>query len=69
MICYVAVTVQRVRGCVAVEVAAVCAAPCVQFGRFNTFLLLFQIEESKGTSATTVTRGTIMCVNHARKRS
>ena len=30
-----------------------CAAPC---GRFNAFLLSFQIEESEGTSATTVTR-------------
>ena len=33
-----------------------CAAPCVRFGRFNAFLLLFQKEQSQGTPATTVTR-------------
>ena len=49
---------QLARGCVVAEAVAVCAAPCVQFGRFNAFLLPFQIEESKGTFATTVTRGT-----------
>ena len=47
------------RGCVIVEVVAVCAAPCIWFGQFNAFLLLFQIEESKGTSATNVTRETM----------
>ena len=36
-----------------------CAARCVRFGRFNAFLLLFQKEQSQGTSATTVTRGTM----------
>ena len=36
-----------------------CAAPCIRFDRFNAFLLLFQKEESQGTSATTVTRGTM----------
>ena len=50
---------QLVRGCVVVEVVAVCAAPCIQFGQFNVFLLPFQIEESEGTSATTVTGGTM----------
>ena len=34
-----------------------CAAPCVRFGR--AFLLLFQKEQSQGTPATTVTRGTM----------
>ena len=60
MICHVAVTV-AVRACAVVLVVAVCAAPCVRFaiGRFNAFLLLFQIEESEGTSATTVTRETM----------
>ena len=33
-----------------------CAAPC---GWFNAFLLSFQIEESEGTFATTVTRGSM----------
>ena len=47
------------RGCVVVEVVAVCAAPCIRFGRYNAFLLLFQIEESEGNSVTTVTRGTM----------
>ena len=32
-----------------------CGAPRVRFGRFNTFLLPFQIEESEETSAATVT--------------
>ena len=41
------------------QVVAVCAAPCVRFGPFNAFLLLFQKEQSQGTSATTVTRGTM----------
>ena len=35
------------------------AAPCVWFGRFNAFLLFFQIEDSKGTSGTTVIKGTM----------
>ena len=35
------------------------AAPCIRFGGFNAFLLLFQVEESEGTSATTVTMGTM----------
>ena len=43
--------------CIVAEVIAVCAATCIRFGRFNAFLLPFQIEESEGTSATTVTRG------------
>ena len=60
MIDHVAV-MQLACGCVVVEVVAVCAAPCIRFSRFNVFLLPFQIEESKGTSATTVTRGR----NHA----
>ena len=34
------------------------ATPFVCFGQVNAFLLLFQIEESVGTS-TTVTRGTM----------
>ena len=55
MICHVAVTV-AVYGCV---VAQVVAAPCNQFGRFNAFLLRFQIEESEETSATTVIRGSM----------
>ena len=49
---------QCARGCVVAEVVAVCVAPCIQFGRFNAFLLPFQIEESEVTSATTVTKGT-----------
>ena len=32
------------------------AAPCVWFGLFNAFLLLFQIKESEGTTTTTVTK-------------
>ena len=48
-----------VRGSVVAEVVAVCAAPCVQFGGFNAFLILFRIEESEGTSAITVTWGTM----------
>ena len=60
MICHVAVTVAVCAvQCVLAEVVAVCAAPCIWFGQFNAFLLLFQKEESKGTSATTVTRGTM----------
>ena len=58
MICHIAVTVVA-RGCVVAEVVAMCAQPCVRFGRFNAFLLLFQKEESQGTTATTVTRGTM----------
>ena len=50
---------QCMYGCVVAEVVTVCAAPCVRFGQFNAFLLLFQIEESEGTSATTVTKGTM----------
>ena len=38
------------RGCVVAEVVAVCAAPCIRFGQFNAFLMVFQIEESEGTS-------------------
>ena len=53
MICHVAVTVLA-HGCVVAEVVAVCAEICVRFGRFNAFLLLFQKEQSQGTSATTV---------------
>ena len=60
MICHVAVTVvAHVRLCCSQGCSSVCAKPCIQFGRFNAFLLLFQIEESKGTSAITVTRGTM----------
>ena len=60
MICHVAVTVAA---CVCTivlyiaEVVAVCAALCARFDRFNAFHLLFQIEKSEGTSATTVIRG------------
>ena len=43
--CY---SVQPARGCV----VAMCAAPCIPFGRFNAFLLPFQTEESKGTATT-----------------
>ena len=50
---------QHKRGCVVAEVVAVYAVPCVWFGHFNAFLLLFQKEESEGTSATNVTRGTM----------
>ena len=57
MIYHVAVTGCSARGYIVAEVVAVCAAPCVQFGRFNAFLLLFQKEQSQGTPATTVTRG------------
>ena len=58
MICHIAVTVAaHVRLCCIAEVVAVCAAPCIWFGPFNAFLLLFQREESQGTSATTVTKG------------
>ena len=46
-------------GCVVAEVVAVCAEPCIRFGRFNAFLLLSQKEESQGTSTATVTRGTM----------
>ena len=45
------------RGYTVAKVVAVCAAPCIRFGRFNAFLLLFQKEQSQGTPATTVTRG------------
>ena len=58
MICHVAVTVAAC-GYIVAEVVAVCAAPCIRFGRFNAFLLLFQKEQSQGTPATTVTRGTM----------
>ena len=57
MICHVSVTVAlRAHGC---EAVAVCAALCIWFGCFNAFLLLFQIEQSEGTSATTVTKVTM----------
>ena len=60
MIFNVAVTVAaRAVSYIVAEVVAVCAAPCVPFGRFNAFLLLFQKEQSQGTPATTVTRGTM----------
>ena len=58
MICHVAVTVAA-HGYIVAEVVAVCTAPCVRFGRFNAFLLLFQKEQSQGMSATSVTRGTM----------
>ena len=62
MTCHIAVIVAA-HACVVLlytaKVVAVCAAPCIRFGRFNAFLFLFQIEESKGTSAATVTRGTM----------
>ena len=51
MVSQVAVSV-AVHGCV----VAVCY---IRFGQFNAFLLLFQIEESEGISATNVTRGTM----------
>ena len=55
MIHHVAITVAACAcSYVVAEVVAVCAAPC---GRFDAFLLLFQIEESEETSAITVTRG------------
>ena len=47
-------------GCVVAEVVAVCAAPCIWFGQFNTFLLLFKIEDFEGTSASTVIRARTM---------
>ena len=53
MICHVAVIVATRVVVFLAEVVAVCAAPCIRFGRFNAYLLLFQIEESEGTSATT----------------
>ena len=56
MICHVAVTVAA-RGYIVAKVVAVCAAPCIRFGRCNAFLLLFQKEQCQGTPATTVTRG------------
>ena len=59
MICHVAVTVAA-RGYIVAEVVAVCAAPCVRFGRFNAFLLLFQKEQSQGMPATTLTKGGAM---------
>ena len=49
---------QHKRSCVVAEVVAVCAVLYIWFGQFNAFLLLFQKEESEGTSATNVTRGT-----------
>ena len=58
MICHVAVIVATRVVVFLAEVVAVCAAPCIRFGRFNAFLL-FQIEESKGNSVTTVTRETM----------
>ena len=60
MIFHLAITVAAcTHGCVVAAVAAVCAAPCVGFDQYNAFLLLFQIEDSEGTSATTVTRRTM----------
>ena len=50
---------QWMYGCIVAEVVTVCAAPCVRFGQFNAFLLLFQIEESKGTFGTTATKRTM----------
>ena len=55
VICHIAVTVAEhvplccsMRGCVvAGEVVAVCAAPCIWFGRFTAFLLLFQMRSPK----------------------
>ena len=48
---------QLVTGCAVAEVAVVCVALYIQFGQFNAFLLLSQIEVSEGTSAITVTKG------------
>ena len=44
---------QRLCGSIVAEVVAVCAAPCIRCDQFNAFLLLFQMEESQGTFATT----------------
>ena len=44
---------QQVCGSVVAEVLAQYAAPCIRCGQFNAFLLLFQMEEFEGTSATT----------------
>ena len=60
MICHVAVTVAaRGYNIIVAKVVAVCAAPCLRFCRYNTFLLLFQKEQSQGTPATTATSGTM----------
>ena len=44
------------RGCIVAKVVAVCTAHCIRFGLFSAYLLPFQIEESEGTSATTIAR-------------
>ena len=60
MICHVAVTVAvHLRSCVLAEVVAVCAHLAFSLVDLMLFFCFFKIEESEGTFATTVTRGTV----------